>query len=331
MLGIVRPLLTKRPSANLLVSVLVAAGGIVAVLFLPWKDVWASVLHSEMRWCAVALLVCTASAPILATQWALFVPRQYGLSWKRTFQISAIATFARATLPFLAGDVSAAGVLVARGGLDPGAAVMVLTLDQLFGGVGKAVMVGLTLAMIPLPPAFSKGGTIVLLCVGGAFLLLTAAALYGTRLEKFAERLPVRATGLFQALAKTIAHLELLRSPRLICAALVLTTARKIVEIGVTLAVQRAVGIHLPVWSAVVFVTAVDIAAVIPGPPSGLGVFEAAALLIYRFLGIPPATAFVAAVLQHAIYLCCDFGYGYAVLALSRWRRPDAMDAVPPM
>jgi uncharacterized membrane protein YbhN (UPF0104 family) len=94
-----------------------------------------------------------------------------------------------------------------------------------------------------------------------------------------------------------------------------------VTEVGVTLAVQHAVGINLPPWSAVLVVTALDLAAVIPGPPAGLGVFEATAMFIYHYLGVPPGTAFAAAVLHHAIYLSTDFGYGYVVLIADQARR----------
>ncbi len=89
---------------------------------------------------------------------------------------------------------------------------------------------------------------------------------------------------------------------------------KKSIEISATLAIQHAVGIALPPSSALLVVTALNLATVIPGPPASLGVFEATTLFIYNYLGVPPGTAFAAAILQHAIYLTPDIGYGYVVL-----------------
>jgi len=140
-------------------------------------------------------------------------------------------------------------------------------------------------------------------------------------LHGLAVRLPARAARWLRGAADLTAHLEILRSPSRTAVVLALVGSRKLIEVGVTLAVQRALGIALPPWSAVLVVTAVNLAAVIPGPPSGLGVFEATALLTYRFLGVPPGMALAAAILQHAVYFATDLGYGYALLAAEAVRR----------
>jgi len=292
-----------------------------AAWLMPWRTAWAALLEARKVWIAAALAVCLAGTPITATEWGFFLPRRYRLAWRRVFGIVAMTVTARASLPFLAGDASGAGLLVMRGGLDPGAAVLVLTLDQLFTGLGKVAMVCATLVFARLPPFLVAGGAALVVLVLVFLVLMLAASVSGGVLHGLAVRLPARAARWLRGAADLTAHLEILRSPSRTAVVLALVGSRKLIEVGVTLAVQRALGIALPPWSAVLVVTAVNLAAVIPGPPSGLGVFEATALLTYRFLGVPPGMALAAAILQHAVYFATDLGYGYALLAAEAVRR----------
>ena len=160
---------------------------------------------------------------------------------------------------------------------------------------------------------------------------MLAAARWGHSLHAVAGQFPERAEKLIRRLADLTAHLELLRHPVRAAGALVLSALKKLTEIGATLAVQQAVGIDLPVWNTLLVVTAVDLATVIPGLPAGLGVYEAAMLFSYHYLGVPAGHAFAAAVLRHAVLLATDFGYGYAVLvAEPGWRRRTKSPSILP-
>ncbi len=298
-----------------------AAALAAAVFLLPWKDVWAALAHAGKIPLLTAIAICLAGVPVAALQWWLFLPRQYALPAGRVFEITALTFMARATLPFLAGDASSLGYMVMRCGLAPGVALLMLTLDQLFTGLGKLAMVCLTLAFVALPPLLVTAGATLAALVSGFLVVMLAAALYGRVLHGVAAIFPARIERLIRKFADLTEHLELLRSPSRATGALGLTVLKKVIEIGVTLAVAQSVGIDLTLWDAVLVVTALDLAGVVPGAPAGLGVFEATALFIYHYLGVPAGIAFAAAVLHHAIYLGTDFLYGYGVLLIKAARR----------
>jgi uncharacterized membrane protein YbhN (UPF0104 family) len=297
-----------------LVWLALAVGAAAAFFLIPWATVWAAFALANKLLVGAALLVCLGSAPLAAGLWSLFIARPSRPSFPTMFAITSLSTMARASLPFLAGDASSVGLLVTRGRLSPAPAVLVITLDQLFTGFGKVAVLCVALAYAPVPPVINRAGMALLVVVAGGTLALLGAAHFGSGLRRFGASLPTWAARPLGWLADISMHLEILRSPLATISALGLTTLRKAIEVAVTLAVQRAVGVHLPLWSAFMLVAAVDLAAVIPGPPSSLGIFEATALFVYRFLGVSPATALVAAILQHAVYLCTDFGWGYAVM-----------------
>lgn len=311
----------SRRLSTWLIWLALAAALIVAAFLLPWGQVWAALARADGAWIAAAFAICLAAMPVAAALWWLFLPRQYRLGWSRVFEITSLTVMARATLPFFAGDASAIGLLVMRGGLNPGAAVLVLTLDQLFTGLGKLAMICAVLSFGALPPALVAAGTsvmVLVLCFSAAMII---AAVYGHALHGLAEKFPARLQMMIRKISDLTAHLEMLRDPSRTTAALILTLIRKSIEVGVTLAVQHAVGLDLPLWNAILLVAVLDLAAVIPGPPAGLGVFEAAGLFTYHYLGVPPGIGFAAAMLQHAVYLGNDFLYGYGVLLLEGIRR----------
>jgi uncharacterized membrane protein YbhN (UPF0104 family) len=304
-----------------LIWLALAAGIVAAAILIPWKEAWGALADADKAWIALALLVYLANAPLAATLWWLFIPDRFHVAWPRVFEITALTATVRAALPLLAGDASSLGLLTLRGGLEPSAGLLVILLDQLFIGIGKVAVLCATLAFAPLPPFLLTAGRYLIAATAIGLVVMLAVALYERSFEKFASLFPEPLARPLRWLGNVAGHLELLRSPSRTAAASAIAVARKCVELGVTLAVQRAVGIHLPIWSACLLVTALDLATMIPGPPSAIGIFEAAVIFIYRFLGVPPAEAVVAGVLQHAIYLCGDFGCGYAVLLVEQVRR----------
>ena len=291
-----------------------AIAAVWAAVAIPWRSVEVALLRADKAWLGAGLVVCSIAVPIVGFQWALFVPRNCARPFSQIVRLSVLTTFARATLPFLTGDASSIGLLVVQGGMSPGAAVSILALDQLFTGIGKVLMVLATLWIASLPPLLFQSGLLLAVCVGSGLLVLVLAAFLGGRLGRVPGRTQSFLARIVAGISSGAANLEMLKSPLRTSGAAAAMVLRKLVEIGVTLAVQRAVGIHLPIWSALLFVTAIDLAGFVPGPPAGLGVFEATAIFIYRYLGVPPGIALAAAVLQHAIYLACDIGYGYLAL-----------------
>lgn len=302
-----------------------AAAAVAAGFLLPWQQVWAALAHAQKAWLLAALAICLAATPVMATQWRLYLPEQYRLAWRRVFDITALTVMARATLPFLGGDASGIGLLMMRGGLSAGIAALVLTLDHLFTGIGKVAMVCATLAFASIPSVIATAGASLAILVAGLLAVLLIAAAHGRSLHGLAETLPPRLASYLSKIADLTGHLELLRHPARASGALTLTLLKKAIEIGVTFSVQHAVGIDLSLGNTILVVTALDLAAVIPGPPSGLGIFEATALFIYHFLGIGAGTAFAGALLLHAVYFTADVGYGYAVL-LGQARRKTISD-----
>jgi uncharacterized membrane protein YbhN (UPF0104 family) len=319
----------RRSFPTWLIWLSLAAALGAAAFLVPWHQVWAALLDANKRMLLIAVAICLTGVPVAVLQWLLLVPSRFRVPFARMFEIVALTVTARGSLPFLAGDASSVGLLVLRGGLTTGAAVLVLTLEQMFSGLGKVAMVCASLASASLPPAFVAAGISLVVMVVGLFVVMLAASHYGRLLHRLAALFPARVENWIRRLADLTDHLELLRHPLRASGVLALMTVKKVIEIAVTLSVANAVGIDLPLWNAVLVVTALDLIGAIPGPPSGLGLFEATAVFVYHALGVSPGLALAAAILQHAVYLGTDFFYGYAVLLAAAFRGKKATPAPP--
>jgi uncharacterized protein (TIRG00374 family) len=64
---------------------------------------------------------------------------------------------------------------------------------------------------------------------------------------------------------------------------------------------QKAFGLSLEIWVPVLVFVAINFAIIIPSAPSGIGPFEAAAVIAYAWLHISTADALNIALMYHAV------------------------------
>jgi uncharacterized membrane protein YbhN (UPF0104 family) len=85
----------------------------------------------------------------------------------------------------------------------------------------------------------------------------------------------------------------------------------KAAEFGGILAVQQALGLNLPVGTALLVLASVNFATIVSVSPGNLGVFEAASFAAYRLTGVSPEHALTLSLVQHVCYLIPMLGVGY--------------------
>jgi uncharacterized membrane protein YbhN (UPF0104 family) len=87
-------------------------------------------------------------------------------------------------------------------------------------------------------------------------------------------------------------------------------------------AVQRSLGVHLPLAQTALVLAAVTFATMVSVAPGNLGFFELGAVASYQLLGIPAAQAAALALLAHVAFLLPILGTGYGTLLLQPFCRP---------
>jgi uncharacterized membrane protein YbhN (UPF0104 family) len=261
-------------------------------------------VRARPGWIGLAALANFLVPLLLATLWARLLPAGRNVRWRKLAECSLLAFAAMNTLPLGGGHALAIGLLSTSVGLGFDGAVSLMALEQLCEGGAKLSLLVLALLAAPLPEGLRRAAWIL----GAGLIAGTAALLWVARHPRDV------ASGWR---ARWSRHLEALLRPRVFAGAFGFALAIKLVELVAIWAVQRSLGVELPLATVPVVLAAVSFATMISVAPANLGVYEAAAFAAYRWFGVAPATAVALAVLHHACFLAPMVLPGYALTA---WR-----------
>lgn len=308
------PPATARRLLRLAALAVVVGLAVMAVRQLSLARVAAELAVARPGWIALALLSFVAIIPLWALQWRVLAPAVPRPSVPAMLGVVAMTSTVLNTAPLLVGEAAGIYFLVTEAGLARAAALSVLAMDQLFVGVAKLCVLAGAAATVALPLWMARGALGLAGGVAVLLLVVAAAAWYAGRLSTSAlgRALPPRLTRVAAAAGAALAPI---RSPARSGAALALALGKKLAEALAILCVQRAFGVSLAPESALLVLAAANLATLLPIVPGNLGVYEAAVVLAYSYLGVPPERALGIALVQHACYFAALALPGYRWLA----------------
>lgn len=314
------PAPTGPPLGWLLAWLALSVALIAAIRATPWARASEVLLRQDARWAALAVALNLAILPLWASEWVRLAPAVERPQWRRTLGVVALTSATLNTIPFFAGEATAVVLLVARAGLSRAGALALLALDQLLVGVAKLTVIAAAAVVAPLPSWLRNG---VAALVAGV-VIAGAAMFAAVSLHRSAPP-----AGRLAWMQRWAARLDVLRDPRRLAAVVALAMLKKAAEAAAVLAAQRAVGIELPWWSAVLVVAALGIGTLLPLAPGNLGTYEASAFVVYRSLGVPAHEALGLSIVQHLYFLAPAVGAGYLLLTVRQFRPRTAVRDVP--
>jgi hypothetical protein len=146
-------------------------------------------------------------------------------------------------------------------------------------------------------PDWVRQGTIVVSIVLMVSLAVCYLLLIHHRRTNDTENL-----GRFGMLAKKLgAGMGVLAKKHLIAGTIVVSLISTLLQIVTLWSCQKAFGIQLDPWIPAVVFVAINLAIIVPSAPSGVGPFEAAAVLAYAWIGLKTETAFNITLMYHAV------------------------------
>lgn len=272
---------------------------------------------ANLGWVALAVAANFLTLPLMTHQWVLFLPRGVRMRWSAMWECVTLSMASMNTLPFGGGHAVAVGLLAARGVTVPGG-VSILALEQICEGVGKVVLLMVALATAPLPPVLQQAMWWIAAAVVLGFIPMLWLAYHPP------SGLP---TGHWRV--KWGRHLEVLRRPRTFLVTAALSVVIKATQLLAVYAVQRSLGVPLPLSSTPLVLAAVTFATMMSVAPGNVGLYELAGIAAYRLLNVPAHQAAALALLLHATFLVPMIGTGYG-LTLWRAMRPAKSPSVDP-
>lgn len=257
-------------------------------------------------------------------RWHALLNRLGRVPLLRTFHLLYASEFLNNVLPVKVGDLGRALALAARSpGFTVGSATASMVVDRLWGIATRLLALALLLVVPSRLPASLRvsAGIFAAVLVGAVGALLVwrrygvALARAGAPLLRF---LPLVAR---DAAARTLrafadATVEVGMRPGLAAGLFTLSAGSLLAQSAGFALLFRAVGHPLPLAVAVVGTALLDLLAVVPAPPAGVGTTEWYATLIFATgLGQPTEATAAAALLYHAAWLLIVFVAGASSLA----------------
>ena len=292
-----------------------------AIASLPWPRIVERLAQVRPLWLMAAVMANVVILPLWAIEWRLLVPAGFRVAYGRMFEIVAITASVLNAVPFFAGEASAVGLLVARGGLTRGAAVSVLAMDQLLVAFAKLATLAAATLFVALPGWLRAG--VLSLVAGFAILLviLLVLAHAWAPWQAWLERASGRVRSTVASIVAWGTHLDALRQPRRAAPAMLLALLKKGAEVAAIIATQLAFGLDPSLAAAVLVVAALAITTLLPIAPANLGVYEATVFAAYRYLGVSSDAAIGLALVQHACFLVPSILTGYLTAMLGQLTR----------
>lgn len=267
--------------------------------------IFLEIRRANVGWVLLSMLGFFLLLPILTEQWVRLAPKSAQVRWSTMWESVTISLAAMNVLPFGGGHALATGLLARRVGLGLERAVSLLAVEQLCESMVKAGLLLLVLVVTPVPPEWRAAAWTV------AGVLLASSVFFWMLAQRPASASP---SGSWRY--RLTQHAAPLREPRVLLVALGLGLGTKLVDLIGIYAVQRSLGVTLPVSTLPFLLMAVSVATLISVSPGSLGVYEAAAFAAYRWLGVPTEQALALAIVQHFCYLVPMVGTGYAITLL---------------
>jgi hypothetical protein len=266
-----------------------------------------------------ALVIMAASQALRLLRWHVLLRRVGTVSVVRTFRLLYASELLNNLLPVKIGDIGRA-VALANGSPDftIGSATASMVMDRLYGILARI----LTLALLPLIPSQLPAslrlsiGLFTFILVGSASLLL-AWSRHGDHFAKLlSPLLRMVPPGAREPMARTLrsfadATVTLGIRPTLAAQLLALSLGSLAAQSAAIYLIFLAIGQPLP--SAVAFVGSalIDLLAIVPSPPAGIGSAEWYGTLVFATaLGQSAGPTAAAALLYHVIWLLLVFVAG---------------------
>ncbi len=274
---------------------------------------WEEFVRADPLWLLLAVLFNACILGAWASLWSFLLPGKVSVPFAKIFQATSFMSTSCNTIPFPGGHAVGVMALARRAEVGHAVALSILALDQLMEGFAKIVVLTLVAIFVPLPERMGQGILIFVVTIG----LFASIMFYFAHKKLRVQEETISLTGKVKAfVSRWSAHLEVLRDVRVFSAGFLLALLMMLAQTLGIWAVQKSLGLGLPLWTPILVMGALNLATILPITPGNFGVYEGTAFLVYQFCGLTPESALSLALLQHLCFLVPMVGAGYLVLLL---------------
>ena len=303
----------KKTSVIILLWVFAAGLFYLCLQSIDLDQAWNELSKTNPIWLFLAVFFNTCILGIWSSLWYLLLPKKLSVPFARVFQANSFMSTSCNTIPFPGGHAVGVMALARRAKVGHTVALSVLALDQLMEGFAKIFVLTLVAFFVPLPDPM--GQAILVFIVAISLLASIMFYLAHKKPDIREEEESLSHTGKIRNfVSRWSSYLEILRDMRVFSFGLLLALIMMFAQTLGIWAVQKSLGLDLPLWAPILVMGALNLATVLPITPGNFGVYEGTAFLVYKFCGLTPELALSLAFLQHLCFLVPMVGSGYLVL-----------------
>lgn len=290
-------------------AVLTIIGWIISIVCLwsifshtDFHALWDGFLGAKWGWLVFAALINLIVMVVKAVRWQIIMGKL--ASFGTTLKAAFISCAGNNILPARGGDWLRIYLLGKWAGASKVSLASVTGLDKLFDGASMLILFGLfsfhSLGIGSRGQAFPewvRHGTIIVSIMIAASLVICYLLLFHHKRTSEIENM-----GPIGKLAKGLgAGMGMLTNHKLVAKSIGVSLLSTLLQMVTIWACQSAFDVHFNLWITAVVFIAINLAIVVPSAPSGVGPFEAAAVLTYTWLHLKTETAFNIALMYHAV------------------------------
>ncbi|MFH0800454.1 MAG: lysylphosphatidylglycerol synthase transmembrane domain-containing protein [Pseudomonadota bacterium] len=263
-----------------------------------FSTLWAGMLGASWFWLTAAAIINIAVVALKAQRWKQLMQTGQNVPYGGIFKATVIGMAGNNVLPARGGDWMKIYLIDKWAGSGKAMLASVMGLDKLFDGLAILILFGFLSFHSTFPAWVQRGTMIVSIVIAVSLAICIILLLHHRRLRSDHQK----DTGRLSRLASRFGSgMSALASGNLVAATMVNSVFICLLQVATIWCCQIAFGQHLDVWVPALVYVAINLAIIVPSAPSGIGPFEAAAVLAYGWLGVHTETAGGITLMYHAV------------------------------
>lgn len=290
--------MTKKTALTILGWLISLALIAALAVKLDFNALWSGFCRASWLWLIAAAVINIVVTVLKAWRWqTLIAPDMQNTKFWDTFKATVIGMAGNNVMPARGGDWLKIHLIGKIGGESKTSLVSVAGLDKLFDGLSIVILFGFLSFHSRFPVWVQKGTAIVSIIITVSLAVCILLLIHHRRTSVESD-----SAGAFRRIAmKFGAGMGALADAKSIIITLVNSVAICLLQVATIWCCQLAFGAHMDAWVPALVFVAINLAITIPSAPSGVGPFEAAAVLAYTWLGLSKVTALNIALMYHAV------------------------------
>jgi glycosyltransferase 2 family protein len=274
-----------------------------------------NVEHMHWGWVAIAMIADVLVYCFQGWRWSLVLKPLGRIPVWQAIRAIYVGLFANEVLPFRTGEIIRCYLLGRWTELPFSVTLSSALIERIFDGVWLVSCLLVAVRLVPLPRYLMEGGTTLAI-----FVLCGAALLGAAMFWKESTHAALSGSRIGRKVAVLIEDLHIIGHSRYLYLSALASLPYLLLQVIPIWALAQAYDIDLTLTDAFIVMVLLRFSAVVPQAPGNLGLFQAAAVIALKAIGVEESISKEFAVVLWAVITLPLLGVGFLALAVTGLR-----------